>query len=61
MVFVIIMSSLLGVALYVAFSLLKGQEGILLIKSKTPTTLIRYLEGGFLNSQGEISRNLKQL
>lgn len=57
--FVIIMSSLLGVALYVAFSLLKGakREYLLIQKIKeTPTTLIRYLEGGFFEFSGEISK-----
>ena len=57
--FVIIMSSLLGVVLYVAFSLLKGakREYLLIQKAKnTPTTLIRYIESGFFEFCGDISK-----
>jgi hypothetical protein len=58
--FFIIMSSLLGVAFYVGFSLLKSAKKdyhFIRRARKTPTTLIRYLENGFFEFSGEISKD----
>ena len=58
--FFVIMSSLLGVVFYVGFSLLNSaQKDYRLIRRarKTTTTLIRYLESGFFEFCGDISKD----